>query len=409
MRLLQDLQLASGISQPRTNLARCLNRTGRNAFLVKLENHVLELNAGLRAVCAAAGVCEAVQSSISPDQLEKKDKSPVTIADFASQSAVCRILELALPHDEIMAEEDASELLLPELTTFRNRIRQELDAIGLSADDAEIARWIDRGGSSGGTGRFWTLDPIDGTKGFLRGEQYAISLALIESGEIQLAILGCPNLLWKSEPDEADPTTAAHRTAAVEVPASADAIITAKSTGRSGTIFFALRGKGCWGMSLEAARAMITTEQKIEAGADLNTIALPAHASRIVEPAQLRFCESVESGHSAHGASAQVATRLGVVAPPVRMDSQAKYGTVACGAADVYLRIPTRSGYWEKLWDHAGGVLLVEEAGGVVTDLAGHALDWTRGRELSANRGLLATTPVVHASLIAVLTELEVG
>ena len=42
--------------------------------------------------------------------------------------------------------------------------------------------------------RFWTLDPIDGTKGFLRGEQYAVALALIVGGEVVVAALACPNL-----------------------------------------------------------------------------------------------------------------------------------------------------------------------------------------------------------------------
>jgi 3'(2'), 5'-bisphosphate nucleotidase len=42
--------------------------------------------------------------------------------------------------------------------------------------------------------RYWTLDPIDGTKGFLRGDQYAIALALVEHGEVVLGVLGCPNL-----------------------------------------------------------------------------------------------------------------------------------------------------------------------------------------------------------------------
>ena len=41
---------------------------------------------------------------------------------------------------------------------------------------------------------FWTLDPIDGTKGFLRGEQYAIALAKISAGAVTLGVLGCPNL-----------------------------------------------------------------------------------------------------------------------------------------------------------------------------------------------------------------------
>jgi 3'-phosphoadenosine 5'-phosphosulfate (PAPS) 3'-phosphatase len=43
---------------------------------------------------------------------------------------------------------------------------------------------IDRGQhGGGGTGRFWTVDPIDGTKGFLRGEQYAVAVALIDQVE----------------------------------------------------------------------------------------------------------------------------------------------------------------------------------------------------------------------------------
>ena len=42
--------------------------------------------------------------------------------------------------------------------------------------------------------RFWTLDPIDGTKGFLRREQYAICLGLVEKGTVTAAAMGCPNL-----------------------------------------------------------------------------------------------------------------------------------------------------------------------------------------------------------------------
>lgn len=54
---------------------------------------------------------------------------------------------------------------------------------------------IDRGNSEGGpSGRHWALDPIDGTKGFLRGGQYAVCLGLIEDGEVVLGVMGCPNL-----------------------------------------------------------------------------------------------------------------------------------------------------------------------------------------------------------------------
>ena len=40
----------------------------------------------------------------------------------------------------------------------------------------------------------WTLDPIDGTKGFLRGGQYAVCVALIVDSQVQLGVIGCPNL-----------------------------------------------------------------------------------------------------------------------------------------------------------------------------------------------------------------------
>ena len=72
-----------------------------------------------------------------------------------------------------------------------------------------------------------------------------------------------------------------------------------------------------------------------------------------------RFCESVESGHSSHGHSAQIAARLGISLDPVRLDSQAKYAVVGRGEADIYLRLPTRPGYVERIWDHAAGAIFV--------------------------------------------------
>lgn len=41
----------------------------------------------------------------------------------------------------------------------------------------------------------WTIDPIDGTKGFLRGEQYAVCVSLIVDAQVQVGVIGCPNLL----------------------------------------------------------------------------------------------------------------------------------------------------------------------------------------------------------------------
>ena len=43
-----------------------------------------------------------------------------------------------------------------------------------------------------------------------------------------------------------------------------------------------------------------------------------------------RFMESFESRHSNQGFTAQLAKELGVTAPPLRLDSQAKYGEALC-------------------------------------------------------------------------------
>jgi 3'(2'), 5'-bisphosphate nucleotidase len=131
--------------------------------------------------------------------------------------------------------------------------------------------------------------------------------------------------------------------------------------------------------------------------------------STIDDPASVRFCESVESGHSAHGDAAQVAAQLGITAAPVRMDSQAKYAAVARGDAEIYLRLPTSADYREKIWDHAAGALIVAEAGGVVTDIHGRPLEFQHGRELIANRGVIVSNGRIHARIIQAIERIGIG
>ncbi len=88
------------------------------------------------------------------------------------------------------------------------------------------------------------------------------------------------------------------------------------------------------------------------------------------------------------------------------MDSQAKYAAVARGDAHAYLRLARDDVYREKIWDHAAGMLLVTEAGGVVTDQTGRPLDFGEGRRLESTRGILAAPPPVHATLLEALRRL---
>ena len=317
-----------------------------------------EMAVALEAVRAAALVCRRVQAQIDPATIEKRDKSPVTVADFASQVVVSRLLEGAFPGDPLVGEEDASDLSAPEAEPTLTAIQRTLKESGLDAPTSDLLRWVDRGRHEGTASRFWTLDPVDGTKGFLRGGQYAISLALIIDGRVQLAVLGCPNLPAGDAWDK-----------------------------QTGCLFHAVRGGGSSLRPLESPREVQTVR-----------------VSSTRNPALARFCESVESGHSRHDYAAQIAQKLGTDVPAVRMDSQAKYGIVARGEADLYLRLPTIANYEEKIWDHAGGALVLEEAGGRVTDIHGQALDFSCGRTLQKNRGIIATNGLLHGAVQAAVS-----
>jgi 3'(2'), 5'-bisphosphate nucleotidase len=305
----------------------------------------------IEAVTLASRLTTAVQCEIEPEALAKRDKSPVTVADFGSQAVVCRLLGEQFPNDLIVAEEDAADLRLAENEHLLERVVRHVRGLGLDADARSVCDWIDRGAAEPAT-RFWTLDPVDGTKGFLRKEQYAIALALIVGGRVEVGALACPNLAFDDD-------------------------VTSL-----GIVFVAVRGEGAFARPL--------------AGGPERAI----RVSNIEDPAEARFCESVESGHSAHDDAERLAILMQIKAPPVRMDSQAKYGVLARGRAELYLRLPTRADYRERIWDHAAGSLIVEEAGGLVRDIGGNSLDFSQGRALEANRGIIAGAPrFVHAAV----------
>lgn len=318
-----------------------------------------ELMAAIAAVRLASTVTQTVQKSlVTADTLQKKDRSPVTVADYASQAVICKALMHTFPDDPVVGEEDAKELREPGNASLLDSVVKHVAAAkGAATTRDQALDWIDRGGATppadGTMKRYWTLDPIDGTKGFLRAEQYAIALALIEDGQVVLGVLGCPNL-----------------------PAS--------DGGDQGVLMAAVRGGGTVTMPLNSA----TTE------------GVPVRVSDITDTGRARFCESVESGHSDQGGSAKIAELLGITAEPVRMDSQAKYAGVARGDASIYLRLPTSADYREKIWDHAAGAIVVEEAGGAVTDAFGKPLDFTYGRKLEQNRGIVATNGTIHDRVV---------
>jgi 3'(2'), 5'-bisphosphate nucleotidase len=67
---------------------------------------------------------------------------------------------------------------------------------------------------------------------------------------------------------------------------------------------------------------------------------------------------------------------------------------------------PSRPDYREKVWDQAAGAIVIEEAGGKVTDLDGKPLDFTQGRTLANNRGICASNGVLHKAALDALREI---
>ncbi len=322
------------------------------------------LEVAVESVTSAAMAARAVQQDLDRIvALTKNDRSPVSVADFAVQA----IVAIALQRNEqarIVGEESLDELAAPENALMREAVVECVRLIEPDADENAVLRAIESCDHDGTSASYWTLDPVDGTKGFLRGQQYAISLAWIEHGRVTLGVLGCPNLsIDQSEPtDAADP---------------------------HGTVYVASLGGGAWERRLDD-----------DDGAMRRLRYLPRDPS---DP--IRSCESVESGHSSHDDAAKVLASLGRVVEPVRLDSQCKYALVARGQADAYLRMPTGKGYIEKIWDHAAGMAVAVEAGAMVTDIHGKHLDFTHGRRLEHNRGIVCADPEVHPRLIKAIAE----
>jgi 3'(2'), 5'-bisphosphate nucleotidase len=188
-----------------------------------------------------------------------------------------------------------------------------------------------------------------------------VALALIEAGQVVLGALGCPNL----DPD-------VHSAGA-----------------GAGAALLAARGAGSWSGELD--------------GGDLKRLTV----SQRSEVSQARLLRSVESGHTDVEKMARFVAALGTEEPPVLMDSQAKFALLAAGRAELIVRMvtPDRPDYAEHIWDQAAGSIIVQEAGGRVTDLRGEELDFLAGKRLVNNIGVLVSNGELHSAALRALSQ----
>jgi 3'(2'), 5'-bisphosphate nucleotidase len=314
-----------------------------------------------RAVAAVRAAAMAVArlgdpTSFAPAAVvEKGGRGPATVADLASQAVIIKALRAAEGADvAIVAEESAEDVDAlgggPMWDLVVDAVRGVDARVGTS-DVRALLTCVDPPSASS---RCWTIDPLDGTKGYLRGGQFAIALALLEDGVPVLGVLGLPRL-----------------------GACGDGA-----------------GRGVVVAAAECAGAM---QAAIDGGAWTRVACRPWSPGM-----PIRIAGSVERAHSTTDSIEASLSALGPVSA-VRVDSQAKYGLVARGDADLYVRSSPDRSYRECIWDHAAGWMVAREAGCVVTDLRGTALAFGHGRRLERNQGVLCADPALHPATLDAL------
>jgi 3'(2'), 5'-bisphosphate nucleotidase len=322
-----------------------------------------EARFAIDTVREASLLARHIQRDMVGGPITKSDRSPVTVADFAIQALVARRLSENLPGSFLIGEEQADSLRLEEGIATLDQVTSFVRTAIADATPEEVCGLIDHGGGDA-TGTFWTLDPIDGTKGFLRREQYAVALALVRDGQVELGVLGCPEL---STSFDSEPSV-------------------------GGMLIAAARGHGTWA-------------QPFDGGSEWQRLSVSSRS----HSAAAKLLRSVEKAHTNTDELAELHATLKIAQPPVAMDSQAKYAVLAAGVGDILVRLisPSRPDYRERIWDQAAGMIVVSEAGGRVTDLDGRPLDFSHGRTLAKNRGILATNGHLHDVVLAGLREIR--
>lgn len=367
-----------------------------------------DVTVALMSVLAACRVTRHVQptSSKAIETISKQDASPVTVGDFASQALALHILHNRFPYDMFIAEEGSEALqqdaeLLNKVWEAVNHAQHE----GLLLDKKKLMSAIDYGqgvnvdneqstSSVSKRRKVWCLDPIDGTKGFLRGRveggQYCIALALIEDGVPVLSVLGCPNLPLPSTTGTA--TVPYGLWSEDEVQESESHPSSLFSTTR-GCLFVAIRGCGCYEIPLHLIEEYLLgnddTSTK-DASTTWKQLHVTPNDGSCKSASHAKFCLGVERAFSdPKGTVLKIAQTINGpdslttdsdglqdIKNSMRMDGQGKYGILARGDAEYFLRLP-KEGYVDWVWDVAAGYLILKEAGGTMTDVHGQPIDFS--------------------------------
>jgi 3'(2'), 5'-bisphosphate nucleotidase len=259
----------------------------------------------------------------------------------------------------VIAEERSEEFMLLLDDTMRMLVQRFVtDALGGYVFEEQICAWLDYGKQKQAE-RTWVIDPIDGTKGFLGNRHYCVAIGLLIDQEPVLGVLASPGF-YSDDPN---------------------------FSGDPGALTYAARGIGAFTESLYGGERE------------------PIHVSKLRDPRRATFLTSYESAHTDMSLMDQVQVALGrdESSPQHLLDSQDKHAMIASGIGDIFLRVVPDMTYFEKLWDHTAGYVIVTEAGGRVTDIYGQPLDFSAGTRFVNNRGVLMTNGLLHDDVLAAI------
>jgi len=341
----------------------------------------------MAAIQQAAKLSRAVLAVEDKGVIEKEDLSPVTVADFAIQALIVATLSRAFPTDRFVGEESAAALrenptLLRRTWDYLERVAHEagVDTPACIPESPErMCEMIDQCGGVPGRGdddRVWIIDPIDGTKTFVRGEMFGINVALLKGGKQVAGIVGLPLMAV----DPPSPVTNS----------------TIDLSGK-GSIMFAVRGYGTYIRPLTGSLTE-TKPRRVQA--------LPR--DKALEDMRVASCFNlVDSGiDSAH---ADVAAKLGVEFPGCDLVGWVpRWAVLGLGLAEVTVWVYKERERRGKIWDHAGAMLLFEEVGGKITDVDGKEIDLAAGRKMVANFGFVAAPEHLHAKVLETVRQVLV-
>ncbi|PIN18567.1 Salt-sensitive 3'-phosphoadenosine-5'-phosphatase HAL2/SAL1 [Handroanthus impetiginosus] len=358
------------------------------------------LQAAVDVVERACRLCVDVQSSLfSSDSkiIQKIDQTPVTVADFGVQALVSLEMSKLFPTIPLVAEEDSTFVRENNLVDAVVEVVTDKSSISgkeLSQDD--VLKAIDRGGKDAylfgpEPATYWILDPIDGTRGFVRGSEalYVVGLSLVVEGEIVLGVMGCPN--WQDRDSD---------------------IINAEVQGeentvsRSGIIMISHVGCGTWRTRLwhlqnsNAVMAHNWTRCLVDRFHQVHEARFCIPDSQTWET--LPLCTQFNATTDANSVGEKEVLLL-----PTCCGSLSKYLTVASGRASVFI-LRARTKTVIKVWDHAVGLICIQEAGGKVTDWKGSKLDFaadqTERRVIFPSGGVLVTNDTLHNSILEIIS-----